>query len=738
MESTEDRGRKSKSPAVDYIRKWAYRGGKAQIALLGEYGSGKTTLCKRIAHDLASRYLQSKNKEGKRLPIIIPLREFPRGQADIEVFIVGHLARRCGVKNPNYESFKAMHDAGLLLLIFDGFDEMAIYVDEDTIYANLFQIEQLAASPNSKILLTSRPEYFKTSQEEEEALRPKGLIQRRSEYDRLYLQPLGEEQVKYFLENRIPYIPDVTEDWSYYYREIKRIHDLSDLSRRPVLLEMIVKTLPLLIAQGKPVDRPTLYQTYLETELQRQSIEKRRELLIKREDRLRMMQTLALHFYIDNPPGLSADLVQILVHDQLSQKQREELEAYTRDFLTCSFLTRQGDNYFFSHRSLVEYLSAKSLLEEVEEEKPQLFGKRQLTREVFDFLHELRPNQQTLFRWVQDTRYRGFDSVRYLGSNAITLLNMLGYDFRGVDLAGSILNGADLKNGNFENAIFAQADLSNVDFTNAILAQCKFSEATLTKTTLISADIRNSNFSGAYLDFTDLTGADISGSNFNGCICYQANCNDVIAETIITGFSLNGVRNPSPSIKILSTDITGQWTDKGKKRLLSIQKKDISHILGRLEIVGKTWIEFEGNFQKGKYSVEGAEFSIGYKITMQVLKDLKTKNVPDKIVNKIKEIKDVTFTRRETFLDSVRKLTVKEMAELRKSIGNDKASKFIDAVLESAEIMFRSSKCIGWLTTSAGHDEDLLLHLDGGTERNSPEQPWIFIRPPKIKEPRYQ
>ena len=204
------------------------------------------------ARDLAVKCLQAKPGAHQRIPILIPLQDFPRGQADIEVFITGHLARRCGVRNANYEAFKAMNDKGLLLLLFDGFDEMAVHVDEDTILGNLAQIEQFALTPNSKVILTSRPEYFKTRHEEEEALHSTKLLSRRAKYTRLNLLPFDAQQIRYFLQRRIPTIPEANQNWRYYLAEIERIHDLRDLSRRPVLLEMIVKTLPVLVAEGSP------------------------------------------------------------------------------------------------------------------------------------------------------------------------------------------------------------------------------------------------------------------------------------------------------------------------------------------------------------------------------------------------------------------------------------------------------------------------------------------------------
>jgi hypothetical protein len=536
---------KKKKSALDLIEAWISRTGGPQLALLGEYGSGKTTLCKKLAYDLAKGFLQAKRKGNHRIPILVPLLEFPRGRADIEAFVTGHLARRCGVSNPSFEAFKAMNDEGFLLLIFDGLDEMAVHVDEEVINANLAQIEQLAVSPSSRVLLSSRPEYFKTTQEEQQALQPTGLLARRSHYTILNLCGFTEKQIRAYLQKRIPTSTNSTQDWSYYYNEIKRIHDLSDLSTRPVLLEMIAKTLPQLMASEQPVDRPLLYQTYLMGELQRQSVEKRRGLLIRLEDRLRMMQTLALHFYLEAPIGLTADLVQVLVHDQFSPEQLDELEAHTRDFLTCSFLTRKGDIFAFSHRSFVEYLTARALLEEIESNSPNHFGGRKLTREVIEFLAEMRPNLDVLRGWIEATRYRGFETVQYLGTNAVTILVKLGEDLSCSDFSGTVLNEADLRHGVFEKSVFAQASLSRVDLTGATLDHCNFAEADLTKARLISVKARECNLKGAFFDLTDLTGADLTGSDLSDCIFYEANFQDVVVDNCIVR-GLDGVLNPIP------------------------------------------------------------------------------------------------------------------------------------------------------------------------------------------------
>jgi len=81
---------------------------------------------------------------------------------------------RCGVVSPRFRLFSKMNDAGLFLLILDGFDEMATRVDADTLEMNIREIEKLVASPTSRLLITSRAEYFATAAEQDRLFRPRG------------------------------------------------------------------------------------------------------------------------------------------------------------------------------------------------------------------------------------------------------------------------------------------------------------------------------------------------------------------------------------------------------------------------------------------------------------------------------------------------------------------------------------------------------------------------------------
>src|SRR5204862_6246106 len=125
-----DGGNRHISVIDTYIHQWPQEDSNRQLAIFGEYGSGKSTLCQKLARDLALSHLN--DPSSSRIPILLNLREFV-GKLDLEAYITSFLDRECNVVNPRIELFRAMNEAGIFLMIFDGFDEMAVKVDADTL-----------------------------------------------------------------------------------------------------------------------------------------------------------------------------------------------------------------------------------------------------------------------------------------------------------------------------------------------------------------------------------------------------------------------------------------------------------------------------------------------------------------------------------------------------------------------------------------------------------------------------
>jgi hypothetical protein len=386
-----------------YIHQWLHKNDRQQhLAIFGEYGAGKSTLCQKLARDLASSFLKDPNSS--RIPILLNLREFI-GKLDIEAYITSFLDRECKVTNPKIDLFRAMNDAGIFLLIFDGLDEMAVKVDADTLESNLIEIDKLAASSSSKVILTSRPEFFISGKEEQEAVSPtlNPLLSRKAKYEPIKILPWDEKQVAEFLQKRVPLVKEATEPWTFYRDRIQTIGRLSDLSQRPVLLDMIVKTLPTLIANKIPINLPNLYKTYLVGEIKRQRVQKKRTLLISEEDRFALLQLMAVDVYTSVIPAINFTDARNLIEGTL-KPPKYELEAHTRDFLTNSFLIRRGDEYHFSHKSILEYLVAAQLNEEIKMNAPRAFGSVPLQSVIIDFLKEFQPDTGILYKWIDMTK----------------------------------------------------------------------------------------------------------------------------------------------------------------------------------------------------------------------------------------------------------------------------------------------------------------------------------------------
>ena len=465
-----------------YVRRWLQDESARPLAIVGEYGTGKTCVCRRIMHDFATAYVA--NPGSTRIPLLFNLRDFTK-TLSIEALITAFLDGVCGVPTPRFQLFKAMNEAGAFLLIFDGFDEMAVRVDADTLEINLREIEKLAVHPKSKVLLTSRIEYFVSAEEQARVLQPRGqlLATRDVEYQPVKLHPWDDARVALFLRKRVPLVPEAHQQWTFYHDQLKKIPGLTDLSRRPVLLEMIVKTLPQLIASRESIDRPHLYQTYLIGELKRQRVVKQRMMLLSEDTRLKILQDLAADFY-------EHDRSAITFSEALSQVEsaihppRIELEAQTRDFLNCSFLVRERDEFKFSHRSMMEYLFARVLYAEIKDNKPRIFNRLKLDSVVSGFLVEMHPNVNTLWEWIDGTNAAREES-EYLGGNAVSLLcmqdktSLAGRDLAGRNLMGARFLTADLTRTNLEGAYLKGADLSTADISEDTLRAARVIDITL-------------------------------------------------------------------------------------------------------------------------------------------------------------------------------------------------------------------------------------------------------------------
>ena len=441
------------SPVEEYINRWMKNNDINHISILGEYGTGKTSICRKIAHDFALKYL--KEPLNNRIPIIINLRDYSE-VVSVRQLITDLLINEYGLRGIDYPLFSKMNEDGMFLLIFDGFDEMAQKVIFDVAYSNFSKIAELAKPKNSKIIMTCRTEFFRTYEKEREILLD---IDNRSNFNIVYLKEFNESQIKTFLKKRLKtyeMIKRTKFDWQYYYKTINEIYDLRDLAKRPVLLELITKHLSKLIKEEN-INASTLYRITIQDEIKRRlTIGKT---VIQRDDRIKLMKLLAIWMYNSEKLSVEHELIPELLDlkNHFNLKTRTDIEYHLNDFLTCSFLNRdQIGNYHFSHKSFLDFLVAWKLVDDIEENNYNHFSDKLITYEVVKFMKNFDVKISQLYRWIKSTKKKTFSDTKYLGGNAISLLYALGEDFEAkrFDFSDTILDYANLGYVNFKGLNF--------------------------------------------------------------------------------------------------------------------------------------------------------------------------------------------------------------------------------------------------------------------------------------------
>ncbi|MBH8563504.1 hypothetical protein I8748_15135 [Nostoc sp. CENA67] len=138
----------------EYIDLWLDDPSKQHISILGEFGMGKTNFAFHYAWTALQRYqnAQRHGLERPRLPLIILLQDFAK-VVSVESLFCEFFFRKHEIPLPGYSAFEQLNRMGKLLLILDGFDEMALRMDKQQITNNFCELTKLAV-PGAKVIVT--------------------------------------------------------------------------------------------------------------------------------------------------------------------------------------------------------------------------------------------------------------------------------------------------------------------------------------------------------------------------------------------------------------------------------------------------------------------------------------------------------------------------------------------------------------------------------------------------------
>ncbi|NBC32789.1 MAG: NACHT domain-containing protein [Alphaproteobacteria bacterium] len=409
-----------------HLDHWLNTTDDRHIALLGEYGQGKSSaalhFCWRLMKD---------RKRFDRVPLLIELRgQSPKSSSDPGKILAswGHSFRL------DSQGLMLLHEAGKLILVFDGFDEMDNIGTKKERADHFFALWRFVHN-NSKILITGRPNLFLDDHEMRRNLGVQKGPAIGSHYEIASIQMFSFSEIRYALRHQSQ---EMIEEIILLAQNDKNFRDA--VSRPSLLQQLSVIWYSPSIQQNKTnVSSAKIIREFLRTTFERQARK-----LIENEEELGFMalnraeidfftRGIAAQMLIENKPNqINKDsmdrtiqkLIRLLPNDHRFERDvapyenREALlqrlkkvdniaEEISTNVRTYGVIVRDWsstDTFKFSHKSFYELLGSELLFDWLEKPRTVEAGTlrrffrnenfiRYTNQEMIDFLAEMLSEQ---------------------------------------------------------------------------------------------------------------------------------------------------------------------------------------------------------------------------------------------------------------------------------------------------------------------------------------------------------
>ncbi|MDJ0775027.1 MAG: NACHT domain-containing protein, partial [Mastigocoleus sp. MO_167.B18] len=501
-----------------YIDLWLDDPVKEHISILGEFGTGKTWFAFHYAWTALQRYRDAERRglERPRLPVIITLRDFAKA-LNVENVLAGFFFTQHNIRI-NSDVFDQLNRMGKLLLIFDGFDEMAAKVDRQQMINNFWELAKVVV-PGAKVILTCRTEHFPEAQEGRALLNAElqastaNLTGETPQFEVLELEKFNHEQIKKVLSFQAERAT---------VEQAIGNPQLLDLARRPVMTDLILEALPDIEAD-KQLDISRIYLYAVRRKMERDI--KAERTFTSLAEKLYFLCELSWEMLSTDQMSLNYKLFPDRIRHLFGSivQEQTDLDHWHYDMMGQTMLIRNANgDYTPAHRSLLEFFVAykfaaelgvladdftelarsqscldgsaeaveytwsgyfsrqldetgrsiaikplKKFTRESLEKLRETFGRSPLTKAVLDLMLGMVGNNQALIKVIEATRGRNEDEVAYVGGNAATLVVNLDKEaLEGKDLSGSVI-----KHANFSNSSLRRVNFSAANLTDSIFAK---------------------------------------------------------------------------------------------------------------------------------------------------------------------------------------------------------------------------------------------------------------------------
>ena len=461
----------------DYFSDWLRAPARAQMAVLGDFGSGKSWFCLNAAHSMIVKLLSGQTT---RLPILVRFKdvaaalsaraaEEERGLAaairDGELDLIDYLAERLDVAGHSRTLVETLIASGRLLIILDGYDEIAGALDKAARDHVLAAVRRLNIG-HSKTLLTSRRALFADAGSESEELFGDAGGDFSVRFEIVYLSAMDPDQIEAKAAKRFG--PKAGE-----YLERLRAHPkLAEFVSRPIVLDMVFGVL-MEVKKDTELTLSKVYDICTRRWLEHAA---RPGSKMSPDSRFDLMQRLAWALYsardgdIASSSRLPASELSLLVEDlvhEIDENFDLSVDSSVRSEL---LLVRDGEGVFdFAHRSFMEFLVAREMIEALRSNRPERLAEVTISEPVLEFMREEVFEDEALERGLKSPLVR---QNNWLAGNLLSVMNATGRNLSGRDFSGMTIRhpnlvGADLRQADFSGAILDSAQLGGADLSGA-------------------------------------------------------------------------------------------------------------------------------------------------------------------------------------------------------------------------------------------------------------------------------
>jgi len=319
----------------------------------------------------------------------------------------------------------------------------------------------------------------------------------------IYLQEFNDDQITEYVKKVRPasYEKDL--------KKIKQIHNLKELAHRPLLLDMIVKSLPQ-IQSTEVITAANLYETFTNIWIERE--ESKGRFLHKKIKASLMLQLAWKMWNTDKKEMHYKELVPFLKPFAKAKTwDEDELRDVYRELMTATFLQRDDAGHFsFMHSSFMEFFLAKRIYLAFQKQKriKKYLNTTRFDQKIIFFLFLLDKKESIVppLQKILTTAYE-----KNISENALQILYWIARfkcnmeetvsDIKVLQqLSGQLIpKKIILKKAKLQDINLEAADLSHAD-----LQQADLSQANLNNALIQNANLKNSNLKGAKIEKTAL------------------------------------------------------------------------------------------------------------------------------------------------------------------------------------------------------------------------------------------